>query len=52
MNHFSFSPPRQETFFKDDANDDPQWSEDQIISANFKVNGLLIGKIGITKKVE
>jgi phosphoribosylaminoimidazole carboxylase/phosphoribosylaminoimidazole-succinocarboxamide synthase len=38
-----FSPPKQETFFKDDANDDPQWSEEQIIAANFKVNNLTIG---------
>lgn len=39
-----FSPPKQETFFKDDANDDPQWSEEQIIAANFKVNNLTIGE--------
>jgi phosphoribosylaminoimidazole carboxylase/phosphoribosylaminoimidazole-succinocarboxamide synthase len=40
---FRFAPPKQETFFKDDANDDPQWSEEQIIAKQFKVNGLLIG---------
>lgn len=40
-----FSPPKQETFFKDDANHDPQWNEEQILAAQFKVNGVLIGKI-------
>lgn len=38
-----FFPPKYETFFKDDANHDPQWSEEQIVSAKFKVNGLTIG---------
>lgn len=37
-----FCPPKQETFFKDDANDDPQWSEEQIVAAKFNVNKLLI----------
>jgi len=41
---YRFAPPKQETFFKDDENHDPQWTEDQIISAQFKVNGLLIGQ--------
>ncbi|XP_065169318.1 bifunctional phosphoribosylaminoimidazole carboxylase/phosphoribosylaminoimidazole succinocarboxamide synthetase [Atheta coriaria] len=40
---YRFSPPKHEMFFKDDANDDPQWSEEQIISANWKFNGRHIG---------
>lgn len=39
-----FSPPKQETFFKDDANHDPQWSEEQIVSAKFELNGLQVGE--------
>ncbi|XP_018327554.1 multifunctional protein ADE2 [Agrilus planipennis] len=41
---YRFYPPKQETFFKDDENHDPQWSEEQIISAKFKFNGLTIGQ--------
>lgn len=41
---YRFTPPKQETFFKDDANHDPQWSEEQIVSAKFTFNGLVIGK--------
>ncbi|XP_070133243.1 bifunctional phosphoribosylaminoimidazole carboxylase/phosphoribosylaminoimidazole succinocarboxamide synthetase-like [Drosophila bipectinata] len=41
---YRFSPPKQETFFKDDANHDPQWSEEQIVSAKFELNGLVIGQ--------
>ncbi|XP_076232064.1 PAICS bifunctional enzyme [Calliopsis andreniformis] len=41
---YKFNPPLQEVFFKDDANHDPQWTEEQIISAQFKLNGLIIGK--------
>ncbi|XP_015601727.1 multifunctional protein ADE2 isoform X1 [Cephus cinctus] len=41
---FRFNPPCQETFFKDDANHDPQWSTAQIISAGFVLNGVVLGK--------
>jgi phosphoribosylaminoimidazole carboxylase/phosphoribosylaminoimidazole-succinocarboxamide synthase len=39
-----FNPPKQETFFKDDANNDPQWSDEVLLSAEIKVGGLTIGK--------
>uniref|UniRef100_A0A1L8DXY3 Putative phosphoribosylamidoimidazole-succinocarboxamide synthase n=1 Tax=Nyssomyia neivai TaxID=330878 RepID=A0A1L8DXY3_9DIPT len=41
---FRFCPPKQETFFKDDANHDPQWCEEQILAAGFKFNGRTIGR--------
>jgi len=41
---FRFNPPKQETFFKDDANHDPQWSTEQLISNELKVGGMTIGK--------
>jgi len=33
---FKFSPPKLEIFFKDDENHDPQWSFEQLKSANLK----------------
>ncbi|KAK7889591.1 hypothetical protein WMY93_025151 [Mugilogobius chulae] len=41
---YRFSPLKMEMFFKDDANNDPQWSEEQILAANFNLAGLVIGK--------
>ncbi|KAK9869108.1 hypothetical protein WA026_002866 [Henosepilachna vigintioctopunctata] len=40
---YRFYPPKHETFYKDDANHDPQWSVEQIISAKFEYNDVLIG---------
>ena len=33
---YKFSPPKVEYFLKDDANNDPQWSYEQVISAHLK----------------
>lgn len=41
---YRFSPPKQQTYFKDDANHDPQWSDEQIISAKFELNKRVIGR--------
>jgi len=32
-------------FFQDDANHDPQWSEDQILAAGMTLAGLTIGAV-------
>lgn len=50
---YRFNPPLQETFFKDDANHDPLWSDQQIISASFKMGGLEITKneVDIMKRI-
>ncbi|XP_073093664.1 bifunctional phosphoribosylaminoimidazole carboxylase/phosphoribosylaminoimidazole succinocarboxamide synthetase isoform X4 [Manis javanica] len=41
---YMFYPPKVEMFFKDDANNDPQWSEEQLIAAKFCFAGLVIGQ--------
>ena len=41
---YIFNSLKIETFYKDDANDDPQWNDDQILTANFEFNGLKIGR--------
>lgn len=41
---FRFTPVKLETFFKDDANHDPQWSEEVLLCNKLQVGGLTIGK--------
>ncbi|KAG9331884.1 hypothetical protein JZ751_016622 [Albula glossodonta] len=41
---YRFSPLKIEMFFKDDANNDPQWSEEQLLEAHFCPSGLEIGR--------
>ncbi|KAK8745737.1 hypothetical protein OTU49_000353, partial [Cherax quadricarinatus] len=41
---YRFTPPKMETFFKDDANHDPQWSEEQVLEAKLNVGGVVIGR--------
>uniref|UniRef100_A0A668A2K3 PurE domain-containing protein n=1 Tax=Myripristis murdjan TaxID=586833 RepID=A0A668A2K3_9TELE len=41
---YRFSPLKMEMFFKDDANNDPQWSEEQLLEAKFSLAGLSIGQ--------
>lgn len=41
---FRFCPPKLETFFKDDANHDPQWSTEELLDAKLKVGEIIIGK--------
>ncbi|KAF7667692.1 hypothetical protein LDENG_00052860 [Lucifuga dentata] len=39
---YRFSPLKMEMFFKDDANNDPQWSEEQLLEAKFNLAGLTV----------
>lgn len=41
---YRFTPLKMEMFFKDDANNDPQWSEEQLLAAGFDLAGLTIGR--------
>uniref|UniRef100_A0A3P8RKY7 PurE domain-containing protein n=1 Tax=Astatotilapia calliptera TaxID=8154 RepID=A0A3P8RKY7_ASTCA len=41
---YRFSPLKMEMFFKDDANNDPQWSEEQLLEAKLCLAGLTIGQ--------
>lgn len=41
---YTFTPPKLETFFKDDANHDPQWSEEQVLEAGLKVGNTVVGR--------
>lgn len=41
---YKFYPPKIEMFYKDDAANDPQWSEEQLIEAKFNFAGLAIGQ--------
>ncbi|XP_049742195.1 bifunctional phosphoribosylaminoimidazole carboxylase/phosphoribosylaminoimidazole succinocarboxamide synthetase isoform X3 [Elephas maximus indicus] len=44
---YKFYPPKVEMFFKDDANNDPQWSEEQLIAAKFCFAGVVIGQVEV-----
>ncbi|XP_078250776.1 bifunctional phosphoribosylaminoimidazole carboxylase/phosphoribosylaminoimidazole succinocarboxamide synthetase isoform X3 [Pogona vitticeps] len=41
---YRFYPPKIEMFYKDDAANDPQWSEEQLIEVKFCFAGLEIGR--------
>ncbi|KAK3741655.1 hypothetical protein RRG08_011038 [Elysia crispata] len=41
---YKFCPPKLETFYKDDENNDPQWSFEQCLADGKSYGGLLIGR--------
>uniref|UniRef100_UPI00358F1B83 bifunctional phosphoribosylaminoimidazole carboxylase/phosphoribosylaminoimidazole succinocarboxamide synthetase n=1 Tax=Myxine glutinosa TaxID=7769 RepID=UPI00358F1B83 len=49
---YRFSPPKLETFLKDDANNDPQWSTEQIIAKGLSLAGRTIGRAEVDLMLE
>ncbi|CAG2117684.1 unnamed protein product, partial [Medioppia subpectinata] len=47
-----FSPPKLETFFKDDANHDPFWSRESLVAAKLELNGLLIDESRVQQMLD
>jgi len=41
---YRFNPPKVETFFKDDDNNDPQWSFEQCLAYGKSFGGVLMGR--------
>ncbi|CAH1778055.1 unnamed protein product [Owenia fusiformis] len=41
---YRFCPPKQETFYKDDENHDPQWSYEQVLEAKMQHGGRVINR--------
>uniref|UniRef100_T1IGS4 PurE domain-containing protein n=1 Tax=Strigamia maritima TaxID=126957 RepID=T1IGS4_STRMM len=39
---YRFAPIKQETFYKDDINHDPQWTVEQLTSAKLEIGGVVI----------
>ena len=42
---YKFYPPKVEKFLQDGANNDPQWSEEQLIAAKLCFAGLVVGQL-------
>jgi len=49
---YRFAPPKQETFFKDDANHDPYWSLETLIEAQLNCGGLIITRAHVDEMLE